>query len=197
MKSSFDFTVDSNIHQEAIKDPKTNQSSWVYNVIDEYKHLSTQEIKDNLKAISFPYAVLFENWVNDFNISSGIRNANAFGAREVFYIGNKRFDRRGMNGVHNYTELNFIENKDQLMSLKTKYKFVCCDNIPGAQPLINYKWEQNTLIVFGSEGVGVTPMMQKLCDDTVYIEQFGSVRSINVAAASAIMMNDFITHCRK
>lgn len=169
---------------------------WERNVIDEFKHLSEDDIKSKLQSTAFPYAVCFENVINDFNISSSIRNANAFNAKEVFYIGDKKFDRRGMQGVHNYMNIKWLPTIDDFLKLKTIYKIVGFDNISGATAMSQYTWTTNILIVFGSEGVGLTDTMKSMCDEFVYIEQFGSVRSLNVATASGIAMNDIVTKFR-
>jgi tRNA G18 (ribose-2'-O)-methylase SpoU len=52
-------------------------------------------------------------------------------------------------------------------------------------------------MVFGSEGVGITQEMRELCEEMVYIPQFGSVRSVNCATASGIIMNSFVSQYRK
>lgn len=169
---------------------------WQRNVIDEFKLLSEDIIKNKLQSTAFPYAVCFENFINDFNISSAIRNANCFNAKEVFYIGDKKFDRRGMQGVHNYMDITWLSSIEDFLKLKEKYKIVGFDNIPGSIPLSKYIWSPNSMIVFGSEGVGLTPLMQSYCDELVFIEQFGSIRSLNVATASGIAMNDFVSKFR-
>lgn len=166
------------------------------NVIDEFKNLSKDQIKTRLKETAFPYAVLFENWIGDFNLSTGIRNANAFNASEIFYIGRKRFDKRGAVGTYNYKDVTFIENEDQLLELKKKYTFIGIDNIPGSLSMKTFNWPENTLMIFGEEGKGLSSFMQNLCENTVYIEQFGSVRSINCGTASGITMVDFLNKYR-
>ena len=99
--------------------------SWTYNVADEFKHFSTDEIKQTLRATSNPFSVLMEHWQGDFNIGTMIRNANAFNAEKVFYYGKKKYDRRGTVGTHHYVELNFIDDNDGLVSLKSDFVFVC------------------------------------------------------------------------
>src|ERR1700722_4629062 len=81
---------------------------WERNVRDDLKSFSTEEIKNKLEKSSFPYAVCFEQWQGDFNMSSGVRNANAFGSREVYYIGKRRWDRRGAVGTQNYTNVKHL-----------------------------------------------------------------------------------------
>lgn len=192
-----DLSSESLSHQEAIKEGDAHFWRTVQNVEDRFKGMSNEEIMEFLQKTSHPFAVCFEHWTGDFNISTGIRNANAFNAKEVFYIGTKKWDRRGAVGVHNYTQVNFLPTIDDLVSLQEKYTFIGIDNIPGSVPLSDYKWNRNTLMIFGEEGVGLTPGAQKLCKELVYIEQFGSVRSLNCGTASGIVMNDFVTKYRK
>ena len=181
------------LHQQAIAEGDEHFRRWQRNVADEFKDKSEEEIREVLQASAFPFAICLENFTGDFNIATAIRNANAFNATEVFYIGDKKFDRRGMCGVHNYTKITWLSTLDELIALQTNYTFVGADNIAGAVPLATYQWPSNPLIVFGSEEVGLTPGMQAMCKDLVYIEQFGSVRSLNVGTASGIMMNDFVS----
>lgn len=187
-----DLAINSPPHQEAIKAGTEHFYSWAYNVEDRFKDKTTEEIKTTLKASAFPYAVLVENTLGDFNFATVVRNANAFGAREVFYTGDKRTDRRGMLGVQNYTDIRWLPTIDDLLKLKERYVFTAVDNLPGSVPIREHRFEQETLLVFGSEGVGLTPMMQKLCDGMVKVVQFRSVRSINLGCASAIVMNEFV-----
>lgn len=189
-------SINSPQHQQAVAAGDEHFRRWQRNVVDKYKDKSEEEIQTDLQATAFPFAVCFENFIGDFNIATAIRNANAFNAKEVFYIGDKKIDRRGMCGVHNYTKITWLSTLDQLMELQTDYTFVGADNIPGSVPLISYQWPTKPLIVFGSEEVGLTPGMQAFCKDLVYIEQFGSVRSLNVGTASGIMMNDFVSKYR-
>lgn len=167
------------------------------NVKDEFKSLPDDVIKSKLKETAFPYAVCFENWIGDFNLSTGIRNANAFNAREVFYVGNKKIDRRGALGTYKYTDVNFLPSIDDLLKLQDRYTFVGIDNVPGSVSMSTYAWQPNSLLIFGEEGTGLTPAMQALCKDVVHIDMFGSVRSLNCGTASGITMNAFVNAIRK
>jgi len=166
--------------------------SWTYNVIDEFKGKTQDEIKDQLKSTRHPFAVLMEHWKGDFNIGTLIRNSNAFNANEVFYVGRKRYDRRGAVGTHHYIDLNYIDDFEDLWSLKDKYTFVCLDNnIEGVVSMEDFDWPENALMIFGEEGEGVTSEMLELADHVVSIKQYGSVRSMNVGTTSGIAMYDY------
>ena len=168
-------------------------SAWKYNVLDEYKSWSVNEIKNDLRAKAHPFAVLMEHWKGDFNISTMIRNANAFNASQVFYIGRKRFDRRGTVGTHHYVDLNYLNDFDELLKLKEKYVFVALDNnLDCCVSMETFEWPDNALMIFGEEGEGISPLLLKECDYCVNITQFGSVRSLNVGTSSGIAMYDWI-----
>jgi tRNA G18 (ribose-2'-O)-methylase SpoU len=192
-----DMSLTSPAHQAAKEAGTEHYRSWERNVADHLKDKSEDEIKQILRQNSHPFAVCFEHWIGDFNLGTGIRNANAFGAQEVFYIGDKKWDRRAAVGVHNYTEIQWLPTVEHFLKLKEKYVIIGIDNVPGSVSLSSYQFVPNTLFVFGEEGVGLTPTMQSLCKDIVEIEMFGSVRSLNCGVASGIIMHEFVSLFRK
>lgn len=163
------------------------------NVNDLYKAWTEDLIREDLKKRSFNFAVLMENFVGDFNIGSVLRSCNAFGGKEMYYYGRRHYDRRGTVGTHHYTSMVHVPTHEALLELKKQYTFVALENtVAGAQPLYDFEWADNPLIIVGEEGVGITNDMLELCDKFVYIPQYGSVRSLNAAVASSIAMNDFV-----
>ena len=144
---------------------------------------------------------MMEQWKGDFNISTMIRNANAFNAKEVFYIGKKRWDRRGAVGTHHYTPINFLESYEEFISLKKLYTFVGIDNnMSETLELSSFDWnklEAPPLMIFGEEKEGLTEKTLKLCDYVVEIPQYGSVRSLNVGTSSGIIMYDYVNKIRR
>lgn len=193
VRTQFDLSSMSPAHQAAIADPESNYRSWQRNVADHLKDKSEEEIRQILKETANPFAVCFEHWIGDFNMATGVRNANGFNAKEIYYVGDKKWDRRAAVGVHNYTEVQWIPTVTEFMLLSDRYTFVGIDNVPGSVPMADYKWPENTMMIFGEEGPGLTPWMRALCKDIVHIEMFGSVRSFNCGSASAIAMYDFVS----
>jgi tRNA G18 (ribose-2'-O)-methylase SpoU len=179
-------------HLGAIASGSEHFKSWDKNVADRFKDKSELEIKQELRNTANSFAVCMEHLIGDFNFGTVVRNANAFNAKEVFYFGDKKWDRRAAVGTHNYTEVKWLPTIDDLIKLKEQYVFVGIDNISGSVPISSYSFEPNTLLVFGEEGVGLTSITQSLCKDIVHIEMFGSVRSLNCGVASGIAMYKFI-----
>ncbi len=170
---------------------------WQRNVRDEFKNNTIEEIKEILEKSAFPGAVLMEHWNGDFNISTLVRNANAFNISKVFYIGRKRWDKRGAVGTYHYTPVEHLITIDDLLKLKKYYTFVSMDNNIVNKPIFQlneFDWnrlEKPPLIIFGEEGEGVTSTVLEWSDYIVEIPQFGSVRSLNVGTSSGIVMYDY------
>jgi len=161
------------------------------NIIDYYHYWDTEAIKADLDEKRHNFSILISNKLNDFNIGSVIRNANAFLAKEVIIYGRKKFDRRGTVGTHLYENLKhvkFIEDLDLGDSV-----VVGIDNLEQAVPIENFEWpSKHVVMAFGQEQIGLPEEVLSLCSDIVYIKQYGSVRSLNVGCASAIAM---YSHC--
>jgi len=172
-------------------------SLWKRNVIDRYKNWSTESIRRDLQRTANPFAVCMEHWQGDFNISTLIRNANAFNAEKVYYLGKKKYDRRGTVGTHHYVDLVFLAGGvSELVDLKNQYTFVAIDNnMSNTAQLQNFNWnklEKPPLFFFGEEGVGLTDTILNLAEYSIEIPQYGSVRSLNVGTSSGIVMYDYV-----
>ena len=188
-------SLSSPAHQAAFQDEE-HFRRWERNVIDKYKDWSEEEIGADLRMTAHPFAVLFENWVGDFNLSTGIRNANGFNAREIFYLGNRKWDKRGAQGVYNYSPVQWLSTIEEVDALKKRYVFIGIDNIPGSIPMETFQYPVNSLLLFGEEGTGLTPGMQAMCQQILHISMFGSVRSFNCGVASGIAMHDLVSKYR-
>lgn len=183
----------SKLHQDAKVAGDEHYRLWERNVTDALKDTPEADIKEHLRQTAHPFAVCFEHWIGDFNMGTGIRNANGFNAQKVYYLGEKKWDRRSAVGVHNYTEVEWLPTMEDFLKLKEQYVIVGIDNVPGSVPINSYPWKDNTLMVFGEEGTGLTPGMQALCEAILYIPMFGSVRSFNCGTSSGIAMYDFVS----
>ena len=176
-------------------------SLWKRNVVDKYKSMTDEQIRRDLLQTKNPISVCMEHWKGDFNISTLIRNANAFNVEKVYYLGKKRFDRRGTVGTHHYVDLVHIDGDvHELVDLKKSYTFIAIDNnISKTQKLQEFSWcalEKPPLVFFGEEGLGLTKEVLELCDYRIEIEQYGSVRSLNVGTSSGLVLYELSRHLK-
>lgn len=162
------------------------------NVVDHYKYWNEDAIRASLDTKRFPFIVVCENFDKDFNISTVVRNCNAFTGKEMWIVGNKRWDRRGAVGTHNYEHIKHAASVGDVVLKYPDYKVVVCEAYPEAKDIRDYDWPLNTILVFGQESIRVTDETLAIADDVVYIPQYGSTRSLNVGCASAIAMYSYI-----
>ncbi|MGZ9761928.1 23S rRNA (guanosine(2251)-2'-O)-methyltransferase RlmB [Mycoplasma sp. 394] len=62
-----------------------------------------------------------------------------------------------------------------------------------AIPHTQIKYNKPTILVVGNEGDGVSKSVLSVCDQSVYIKQYGSIQSLNVSVATGIILFDYIS----
>lgn len=164
------------------------------NLIDEFKGLSVEEVREKLNHNRSKFHVAIENFQHDFNIGTIARNANAFNAAGIHIIGKRHWNRRGamkteiyMNVFHHKTVEEFAD-----WARKNSLRLIAIDNQKGAENLSETDLSENSILVFGNESEGLSAEMLERCEKMVAIEQFGSTRSVNVGVASGILMYEFV-----
>lgn len=172
------------------------------NVIDKFKSKSAFEIQCELNKLRTGIDICMINLDGDFNFACVIRAANSFGARNVFYIGRRKYDKRGAVGTYHYTNVHWLGNtvteaQDKLD--RFDYNFVALENNTkySVELLPDFVWPSNPLIFVGSENCGLEPEILDQMDHIVEIPSFGSVRSLNVAVAGGIALYDYIAKTHK
>lgn len=160
------------------------------NVIDRYRYWTVEAIVADLETRRHPLRIAIQNWEHDFNIGSIVRTANAFNVAGVHIIGKRRWNRRGAMVTDRYLDVSHHPSvtafADQIRS--DGCVIIGVDNLAGAVPLDRSELPEQTCLVFGSEGPGLTDELVAVCEQLVAITQYGSTRSLNAGAAAAIAM---------
>jgi tRNA G18 (ribose-2'-O)-methylase SpoU len=170
------------------------------NVVDRYRYWSMEAIVADLDARRHDFHVAIENWQHDFNIGTIVRSANAFLAREVHIVGNRRWNRRGAMVTDRYQHVRHHPTVADLHAYLAEHPegpvpLLGIDNLPGSAHLESMTIPRRVCFLFGQEGPGLSDAAREVCDGTFSIAQFGSTRSINASAAAAIAMHAWVrTH---
>jgi tRNA(Leu) C34 or U34 (ribose-2'-O)-methylase TrmL len=164
------------------------------NVVDRYRYWSVPAIVADLDTRRHDFHVAIENWQHDFNIGTIVRTANAFLAREVHVVGNRRWNRRGAMVTDRYQH---VRHHPDVPSLAAELRadgvvLLGIDNLPGSTALETLDLPRRVCLLFGQEGPGLSEAARDACDGTFSIAQFGSTRSINASAAAAIAMHAWV-----
>lgn len=173
---------------DSIKDGGTR------NTVDAYKDKMTNEIRDALDDQRSGMVNICMNLSSDFNKASIIRASNAFLGKQVWIVGNRKFDRRGTVGTHHYEHVMHADDYQELFEklIADGYTIFPVDNRPEFDPKVinEVKFPEKSAFLYGEEMLGLSDDVIKACNgQMIYIRQRGSVRSLNVAQAAAVTMS--------
>ncbi len=186
---------------------KTMAQYW--NVRDELKTMTLDEIKCVQYLDSLPFAVCALNVTGDLNLGIMMRTACLMGVEKFIIYGSHQYDRRSTVGAQNYIDLikvgSLIPNTDEIdysefwpTMERLHYNPIFFDTggvkLVGdiAQTLHRQHTSRNwkMCLVFGNEGLGIPKELTK--DHTIVtIPQRGVLRSLNVGAAASIAIHHF------
>ena len=164
------------------------------NLVDEFKGLSNEDVKSRLDTRRSSLEVAIENVEHDFNVGTIVRSANNFNVSAVHIIGRHKYNRRGAMCTDKYLTVKYWASADEFLAdQKQRGRTVVAieNNTPRALPLGAAELSENSTLVFGSEGNGITRELLDAADEVRFIESFGSTRSVNVGVAAGIAMYEW------
>jgi tRNA G18 (ribose-2'-O)-methylase SpoU len=164
------------------------------NVADRYRYWHLEAIVADLDARRHPFHVAVENWRHDLNIGAVVRNANAFLAAAVHIVGERRWNRRGAMVTDRYQHVRHHPTLEGFAgwACAEGLPVLGVDNLPGSVAIDSYALPERCVLLFGQEGPGLSVEARALSEAVLAIRQFGSTRSINAAAASAVAMHEWV-----
>ncbi len=158
------------------------------NVLDKYRYWSNAAIKADLAHTTTMLHIAIENWQHDFNIGTIVRSANAFNVETIHIIGRRKWNRRGAMVTDKYVSIVYHDSVADFVDSVPDRQLIALDIVSGATPLSETPLPKRAVLIFGGEGPGLSAEMLAAIDDLIYIEQFGSTRSINIGVAAGIAM---------
>ena len=173
-------------------DPELLEHGDARNVVDRFRYWTVEAIVADLDARRHPFSVAIENWQHDLNIGSIVRTANAFLAESVHIVGRRRWNRRGAMVTDRYQHVVHHPTIDDLVAAAGGVPLVAVDNVEGSVDVTAAPLPERCILLFGQEGPGLSPEALAAADRVVSIRQYGSTRSINAAAAAAIVMHEWV-----
>lgn len=169
------------------------------NVLDRYRYWTVEAVRADLARTAHPVHVAVENLGHDLNIGSVVRTANAMNVAGVHVVGRRRWNRRGAMVTDRYLQVHHHPDADALATWAAAagpggdaLPLIGLDTGEGSLPLETYDLPRACVLVLGSEGDGLTDAARAACTAVLAITQFGSTRSVNVAAAGAIALHAWV-----
>ena len=143
--------------------------------------------------------LMLDSIFDPHNMGAILRAAECFGIDLVIYSKNRGTDitpvvSKTSAGASELVPLRRVSNLAETIAQFQKHDFwaYAADVGKDAQPLHQTNFAEKTLLVMGSEGKGIQPLLLKKCDAKVYIPMKGRIDSLNVSQATAVLLSKII-----
>lgn len=132
------------------------------------------------------------------NFGALLRSAECFGASAVLFSKNRGVDitpvvTKTSSGASEMVPLLRVSNlATTLLELKKKgFAIIAADANDNAESLYDFSFPDLSVLVMGSEGEGIQPLILKMCDHTLFIPMHGKISSLNVSQAAAVCLSSW------
>lgn len=164
--------------------------------------ISSDELISQMDNVDIGNIVVLDQLSDPQNIGSIIRSAAAFGLRnivvpETFFPGETATMVKAASGNYEKVRIYIAPNINSFLQKIKKYDYWCIGLAGESNADITHvKGFEKAVLVIGSEGGGIRPLVKKNCDMLVRIAMERNVESLNVANAASIAFYE-LHKCRK
>ncbi|MBX7065829.1 MAG: 23S rRNA (guanosine(2251)-2'-O)-methyltransferase RlmB [Parachlamydiales bacterium] len=154
------------------------------------------DVKDFLKTAQEESFVLMMDQIFDpQNFGALIRSAECFGAAAVAWSKNRGTDltpvvAKASSGASEFIPLIRVSNLatavDQFK--EDGFEIVAAILDPESESAYTFNFSPRTVLIVGSEGEGIQPLLRKKADRSIYLPMAGRIGSLNVAQATAALL---------
>ncbi|KAG7387172.1 hypothetical protein PHYBOEH_008346 [Phytophthora boehmeriae] len=140
--------------------------------------------------------LILNNVQKNKNIRNMLVSASAFGVKEVFVVGQKKFDLEEQESFIStlscqVTRLPTLRDCRQHCQ-ERNIRIVGVEIMNDAKSIAEQPFSGDTAFIMGNEGSGMNSAQVAICDDFVYIPQYGGgTASLNVTVAASIILQSF------
>lgn len=132
------------------------------------------------------------------NLGAILRASECFGVDLVIFSKNRGADitptvSKTSVGASELVRICPVSNLHDTLKILQKegYWSVVADGSEKAQELNHFDFPEKTVLVMGSEGKGVQPLLKKCADFHVKIPMLGQIDSLNVSQATAVILSSY------
>jgi len=140
--------------------------------------------------------VILDNITDPHNVGAIIRSCDQFGAALVIIPEHKSASNIGGNdvigrtsaGASAWVPVAIVNNLVRAVDQLKKAGFWIYGADAGGQDCRKIDFPQKSVIVMGSEGTGISQLLEKQCDTIVSIPTCGKIDSLNVSVAAGVLL---------
>lgn len=164
-------------------------------------HIKPREfvsLKDFLKSVEDREEVtllMLDQIFDPQNFGAILRNSECFGVDGVIFSKNRGSDitpivSKTSCGASEMVPLIRLSNLAEAVTQCQEAGFEVVTTVLNSDSckLNEFRFAPKTLLIVGSEGEGIQPLIQKRADASIYIQMNGKVGSLNVAQATAVLL---------
>ena len=159
-----------------------------------YQLVSLEEIIIKAKKKEKKIIVMLDNISDPHNLGAIMRSANVFEASGIIIPKHNSVTlnatvAKTSAGAINYVPVAAVNNLNQaIKTLKDEGYWVVSTDGSAELSYSSIKYDFPVVVVIGSEGKGVSPLVLKNSDYIVKIPQYGHVNSLNASVAAGILL---------
>lgn len=175
------------------------QNQGILAFLSERKNLTLDEIITNSKQKSRSIILVLDSITDPQNLGSILRAAECFGVEAVVFSKNRGSPVTatvtktsvGASEIVPLCEVSNLANAVEKLKRDGDFWVVAATINEKAISLHSFDFPQKTVLIMGSEGDGIQPLLIKRSDFQVYIQMFGKIDSLNVGQATAVMLYQY------
>lgn len=157
--------------------------------------LNVQTFLDAAEDKDASLVLMLDSIFDPHNLGAILRTAECFGADGVIYSKNRGADltpvvAKVSSGASELIPLMRVSNLAETASLfqKNGFSVISADVGEGAHSIFDFAFPEKTLLILGSEGEGIQPLLKKKSDMILKIPMLGSIDSLNVSQAASVFL---------
>jgi len=173
----------------------TSHQGYVAKVTEREK-LSIREFAENAPDTSF--VLLLDSIEDPQNLGTLLRAAECFGVDAVIFSKNRGASitpvvAKASVGASEIVQTIIVSNLDEALRVLHDNFFTSyvAENEKGAENYSHVRVDKRAVLIMGSEGKGVQKLLKKRAGHKVYIPLKGSINSLNVSQATAVLLAQF------
>lgn len=158
--------------------------------VDFESWIASQKVSDAKATV-----LVLDSITDPHNIGAILRSADQFGASLVIMpkrnsasVSDNEIIARASAGAVSYVPVSVVSNLSRAAQKLKDAGFWIYGADAGGKSVTELKFPEKTCIVMGSEGTGISSLLEKQCDVIASIPTCGNIDSLNVSVAAGVLL---------
>ena len=153
-------------------------------------------LQNGVRQNTYSTVIVLDSVTDPHNVGAVIRSCDQFGASLVILpqarsandIAHNEVIARASAGAAAWVPVCVVSNAVRTVQRLKDAGFWVYGADAGGETLASVDFARRTVIVMGSEGKGISPLLSKQCDSIVSVPTCGKIDSLNVSVAAGILL---------